>query len=565
VVVGLLPLGIVAWKLIDGNREFLTTAERGYQLLLVRSIASQVDVHVEALRGQLVQVAQALGAGLRRHGPELPREEIRRILAGVMDERLVHLRFTDLQRHTVDSRSVGAMPESVSREFDESLLRAAELVAQNPGRASEEAYLSAPLLVGTPVSRVVLVGSVPVVSGRSFHGVVSALVDLQWVWDSMVENAETGRTIFALDRQGRLFASNDARLRPGEPLTASALVKRFLDSRGRARETLPFVLEAGGRREPYIGSYDMTLEGWGVFVQAPEKKVYLRVQEMVNSTMYWALIALAFAVLVSIILASTLSTPIKRLADASRAFAAGEFSVRVQVRNRNEIGDLADTFNRMAGKIEEQIRDLKELFLGTIRAVTKAIDAKDRYTRGHSERVRKYSVIIARQLGLPESEVEDIDVSSVLHDVGKIAIPDAVLSKPGDLTPDEFEKMKKHPEKGAEIMEAIQIQQMQRVLPGLRNHHERWDGAGYPDGLSGEDIPLMARIIAVADTFDAMTTNRPYQRTYTFDEAAARINELQGERFDPRVVEAFNRAYRAGEFAPDPGPTEAVEVAARAG
>ncbi len=131
-----------------------------------------------------------------------------------------------------------------------------------------------------------------------------------------------------------------------------------------------------------------------------------------------------------------------------------------------------------------------------------------------------------------------------MHDVGKIGINDAILQKPGKLTSDEFEVMKTHTTLGAGIL--APIRQMKRIIPGLRWHHERWKGGGYPDGLEGEAIPLMARIIAVADAFDAMTTHRPYQQAMTFDQALDRLNQLKGSAFDGRIVEAFNRAYRAG-------------------
>src|SRR5262249_35131150 len=152
----------------------------------------------------------------------------------------------------------------------------------------------------------------------------------------------------------------------------------------------------------------------------------------------------------------------------------------------------------------------------------------------------------ARTMGLPEDQIWEIHVASRLHDVGKIAIDDAVLRKPGRLSPEEMEHMKTHPARGAAIMQSIR--QMKNILPGLRSHHERWAGGGYPDGLKGEEIPLMARIIAVADTFDATTTERPYQKAMTPEQARNRINELKGVALDVRVVDAFNRAYDAGEF-----------------
>jgi response regulator RpfG family c-di-GMP phosphodiesterase len=160
-------------------------------------------------------------------------------------------------------------------------------------------------------------------------------------------------------------------------------------------------------------------------------------------------------------------------------------------------------------------------------------------------------VILARYHGLSEGDIRDIHVASLLHDVGKIGVDDAVLKKPGKLTPEEFEVMKLHTVIGSNIMSPIR--QMKRLLPGLRSHHERWGGEGYPDALAGDAIPLMARIIAVADSFDAMTTDRPYQKGMDFEKALARVNELKGTAFDERIVESFNRAYHAGEFRKETG------------
>jgi HD-GYP domain-containing protein (c-di-GMP phosphodiesterase class II) len=380
--------------------------------------------------------------------------------------------------------------------------------------------------------------------------VLSALIDLSGMWATVTHQYNTGHAIWALDPSGQVFATTNALERAaGRSASDSPLVQRFLSAEGRATETMPF--EERGVR--YLGSYAATGQGWGVFVSAREQQAYLPVTVMIEGTITWAGAALALAAFAAIVFARTLSNPINKLAAASGAFARGEFATRVRIRQRNEIGELAFTFNTMADEIETRMRQLKraaeennELFLGTIRALAQAIDAKDPYTRGHSERVNRYSVILARELGLSDSEVRDIHVSSLLHDVGKIGIHDAVLNKPGKLTPEEFELMKTHTVLGAQIMG--QIPQMERIIPGLRWHHERWQGGGYPDGLTGERIPLMARIIAVADTFDAVTTTRPYQKTMTVPEALEVLNRLKGVALNETVVEAFFRAFHAGKI-----------------
>ncbi|MGC1935968.1 MAG: HD-GYP domain-containing protein, partial [Candidatus Acidiferrales bacterium] len=170
----------------------------------------------------------------------------------------------------------------------------------------------------------------------------------------------------------------------------------------------------------------------------------------------------------------------------------------------------------------------------------------DPYTRGHSGRVAKYSLIIGKELGLDAEALDKLRISALLHDVGKIGVDDHVLKKPGKLTDEEFELMKQHPVKGANIMRPVA--QLKDMLPGIELHHERMDGNGYPYGLTGDQIPLMARIIAVADTFDAITTNRPYQSAMDLDYAMDRINQLGGAKFDLDVVRAIQAAVKAGKL-----------------
>jgi HD-GYP domain-containing protein (c-di-GMP phosphodiesterase class II) len=566
VCVGLGPLATVAWKLIDINREALTTSTQEYQLLLASAVADEVDIHVEGLKSQLLRMAQTLGGAVSRAGTQ---EELRRTLEGLVDERMPHLRYAYFSAEQLRTISAGDLPEELEPLIASAPRTWAAILARNVQARSERAILSDPILLGDGSPRAVVVVSAPVVSRGRFRGVLSALVDLQTVWDSISARNLTGHVVFGLDTEGRVFVSNNLRrVRPGVEVEDSELVRRFL-SGGRGRETMPFTQSDGDDEQRFLGSYVVTEEGWGILVQAQQTEVYAPVRAMVDSTLDWALAALGLAVLAAIILARTLSHPIKHLAAASRTFASGDFSTRVQIDSGNEIGELAYTFNTMADEIEDHIRRLKkaaeenrELFLDTIRALAQAIDAKDPYTRGHSVRVNRYSVLIARQLALTEEDIADVHVASLMHDVGKIGIHDKILQKPGKLTAEEFEVMKTHTVLGANIMS--RIRKMKRVLPGLRWHHERWKGGGYPDGLVGGQIPLMARIIAVADTFDAITTHRPYQKAMTFPEALEVLNRLKGVGFEERIVEAFNRVYHQGlirrEVAEDETPMPAAAV-----
>jgi HD-GYP domain-containing protein (c-di-GMP phosphodiesterase class II) len=181
--------------------------------------------------------------------------------------------------------------------------------------------------------------------------------------------------------------------------------------------------------------------------------------------------------------------------------------------------------------------DMHAMFIGTLHALTSAIDAKDSYTHGHTERVAMLARMLAKQVGLDDGTAERVYISGLLHDVGKIGVPEAVLCKAGQLTDDEFELIKMHPQIGARILQ--DIRQMEDLLPGVLYHHERWDGGGYPKGLSGENIPLFGRLIGLADAFDAMSSTRTYRHAMQMNQVLSEIKQCSGTQFDPDLIEAF--------------------------
>lgn len=216
--------------------------------------------------------------------------------------------------------------------------------------------------------------------------------------------------------------------------------------------------------------------------------------------------------------------------------------------------ELLSAIGNQAGVALHRVRlmgELERLLLDTIRAIAATIDAKDGYTHRHSERV----ALLARRLGvelkLSADDLETVELSGLLHDVGKIAVPDAILNKQGRLTPEEFEEMKKHPGHGAEILQNIQNAAIKAVLPGVKHHHEKWDGTGYPDGLRGEDIPLLARLLGVADFFDALTSARAYRAAMSHDEVVELIEKGAGTHFEGSLTALVVRLHKEGSLLPE--------------
>jgi putative nucleotidyltransferase with HDIG domain/diguanylate cyclase (GGDEF)-like protein len=216
------------------------------------------------------------------------------------------------------------------------------------------------------------------------------------------------------------------------------------------------------------------------------------------------------------------------------------------------------TYGLHVARVEDEkvhAEQMASLHLRTIEALALAIEAKDNITHDHLKRVQVYATEIGRELGLGEAELEALQAAALLHDIGKLAVPEHIISKPGKLTPEEFEKMKIHPVVGAEILERVQFPYP--VVPIVRAHHEKWNGAGYPYGLRGKDIPIGARILSVVDALDALASDRQYRRALPLDEAMAKVEQDSGRAFDPEIVELLKRRYveleRKAQTANSPG------------
>ena len=567
-VVSIGPLGFYGYQLIQFNREKLQTQERFSQIGIAQSLARMISLYLSNAREQVDNfMASSLDLS---SGQELELEGDRGLDKKLEDfvGRSKNLLYINIVNNTGNGVEAGVhqVNDEVTKLY---LAKAFQSASQD-----QTSYVSEPLTIdiGKETKPVIIMSS-PIKSGGKGVGAVTVILKLDDILHWVTEHSVAGKTVYVVDFNGLIVVHPNPKIMPaGMDLNRFEIVQAFADewrkSKGKVRlqETRPFKLEDDGFEKQMLGSYFAVAEApWGVIVQIDQRDAFATVAEMKTETIRWGVLMLLLAGCVGLLSARAITNPIQQLADSTQLIARGDFSKKIQIRSRTEIGELAETLNKMTDDLELYIRQIrkageenKALFLGTIRALAAAVDEKDPYTRGHSDRVTKYSVIIARALDLDEKTVETISISALLHDVGKIGIDDKILKKPGFLTPEEFEIMKQHPVKGFNIMKTIE--QMRNVLPGLRSHHEQWDGNGYPDRLKGDEIPLIARIIAVADTLDAMTTNRPYQQALTFQFAVEKINKNVGVKYDKNVVAAFNRAIEEGDLMVEGGVPEAVAI-----
>jgi HAMP domain-containing protein len=251
----------------------------------------------------------------------------------------------------------------------------------------------------------------------------------------------------------------------------------------------------------------------------------------------FCILLLLFSYLIGLIFGRGIVRPVEDLSREADIIASGDFEREFHTDSRDEIGQLADSLNSMAASIRAAMKERADLLLGILTALTRSIDAKSRWTAGHSERVTRYTMMIGWKLGLSDEVMDKLMVSAVLHDIGKIAVPEAILDKPGRLTSEEFAIIKSHPSAGAGIIG--DIPSYDAILPGILYHHERWDGKGYPEGLKAESIPFFARIIAIADVYDAVTEDRPYRKAMSQDEVLGFISDNKGKMFDPHIADIF--------------------------
>ncbi|MCG6961930.1 MAG: HD domain-containing protein [Acidobacteria bacterium] len=551
VLVTVLPVAAVGLLLASSIRDHLTTVEKQYLTRQAVGLASEVSLFFSSHRTQLEATARALDVGSR---PSV--SETDALLKGIAkrDPLLMRLQL-------VNSNGEGSFVSTQELEP-----KAAEALAGLISDASQRAATGKEvsdlheLLPGHPAG--VSIFAYPVRgNGNRVQAVLTGVLDLQPLQSRLSDNALSGLIVTVIDDKGTAVLSSRTELE-NTSLAGSPLVRDYL--RRPLRLTKVYSQPQLRLGSDVLGSIaPAQWPRWAVVVERPTAEAFASVRAMQKRTLISTVVAAAAALAIGLGLSGYLIRPLQKLTDVTSALAEGNLTERAQVPGHNEIAQLAANFNHMAGSLETLVRRLKhalrqnqELFLETIRTLATAIDAKDPYTRGHSERVSSYSMAIARALGLDSDQVFRVRIAAILHDVGKLGIRDNILNKPGGLTDAEYTVMRRHPEIGSQIMAPIRM--LKDIIPGIRNHHETWDGTGYPDKLKGEEIPLVARIIGVADTFDAMTTARPYQKPLELEFVLAKMRAMAGSRFDPQVVQAFLAAVEAGDITPPDASTDAV-------
>ncbi len=248
-------------------------------------------------------------------------------------------------------------------------------------------------------------------------------------------------------------------------------------------------------------------------------------------------VALLLVILVGAVVAGRITRPIRDLKEAALRVSGGDLKVQVAQRGRDEVGVLGQSFNTMVENLSKSKQDLLDTYDKTIEGWARALDLRDHETEGHSRRVTDMAVRLGKTLGLDQEDLRQLQRGALLHDIGKIAVPDSILLKKGKLTRKEMAQVRQHPEHAKLFMEQIEFLKPAMAIP--YSHHERWDGKGYPQGLKGEQIPFLARIFAVADVWDALTSERSYHKAMSFAEALDTIRSEAGTHFDPQVVDAF--------------------------
>jgi putative nucleotidyltransferase with HDIG domain len=383
----------------------------------------------------------------------------------------------------------------------------------------------------------------------TFLGMEVSLTVLQDIIEKM-QSSQGGQFLVVDSKQNIVLESGALDLFEQEKNRFAGLIMKILPTHTtlspsqprRVSGALPLKLENG---KDVLAAYTPLVQPpWLVLSIEPLDEAYSATRTMTWQVVWVAIISLTAAGGLGILFAFNITKPISKCVKGALAIARGNFGFTLNIRARNEVGELAHTFNYMSKQLlfydqknKELVETLQRGYLETIRALANSIDAKDPYTRGHSDRVTELAIKIGNALKLSGQDMLVLRFGGILHDIGKIGISEQILGKQQTLSEEEREVIRQHPVMGEKIIEPIDF--LAPVRPLVRHHHERMDGTGYPDGLQGDQIPFGARIINAADTFDAVTSERPYQTAVPRLDAIEILLKLRSTQIDPGVCDAL--------------------------
>jgi len=541
-IVGGLPMLVLAYLSAKYSSESLIRQSNLLQATVGQSVGSAVSAHVQACIRQLELLKPVL-----LDSSSQSTHMLRSRAASMRKTGFLGFRALNANRRLIlaGGDSINQVPSDVVENTVAAAFHSDSPAVSRPEFSSELSELV--FAVAIPAfNRSVRAGAL--LGVFSLEPALAPLRRGSWFGAQMLLTDRTGSFVATIDRN-RMLKSADYR--------ENELIKFFAANAHELGAVTHRVEEPKqGSRIPIVATgLPVAGTNWVTIAEVPESDAYAEAGATVQNILVPALGLLLLSMGTGAVWCYRLARPMAQLAESARGIAAGNESIEIPSGHDSEAGVVAKAFGEMSeqakqnlSQMKQAVEDSKQLLTGILRALASAIDAKDPYTRGHSERVTRFAVEIAKIMGLPDEDIERIKLGALIHDVGKIGIDDRVLKKPGVLSDEEYRVMKTHTTCGYEMMK--HIPQLKDILPGIQSHHEHLNGKGYPRGLKANEIPMIARVITVADCFDAMTTKRPHHDPAPIDQVLAEIRSLAGKNYDEKAVEALIRGVKTGQIIP---------------
>jgi HAMP domain-containing protein len=518
-------VGVVGTATVMTQFTSATAEQFNGSLLRAGMLANDHLALLEAERlSQLRAAANTVGVPEAVSGGDMKAlERLLAPIAGNAQPAVLTLRVLDRQGEPLlGIRSSGAGGDTIPEDYRDEAAVLSALVGRS------DAWGDKYLFLRSEAGRLMAYWAGPVRNGTQVVGAILLGEPVTVILERIRTSRASELTLY--DSAGRVVSSSLA----GLPDLGSD-VKQLVTADRPVRVTQPL----GGRAYWLLVS-DWTMRGRPVGYLAVGLNAEGLQAELAKIRLLLVLVFVAAALLalcLGLALAYYLTRPLQHLVASMHVVSAGDLSHRAPAGPPDEIGYLANTFNQMVGNLQQQRGERDETCFASLEALARAIDARDAYTYEHSARVAAIGLEIAAAMDLPADELIALRRSGLLHDIGKLGVEDHILRKPGPLNDQEWESIRRHPVIGYDMLKDVPF--LAPSLAGVRHHHERWDGDGYPDRLEGEAIPLAVRILCVADAFDAITSDRPYRTSFSFQFALQTILQGAGSQFDPAVVKAF--------------------------